>query len=131
DGHSETKGKAKEPQRVLINFMVDDLDAEQQRLEGLGVPFIRDKGREPWGGRVSTFLDPDGHHLQLIADKGDRAGGGGPAVTPGARRRTAVPRAGAGSAPRRRGVSAASAADCGSGSSGRQSAPAPRSAGCS
>ena len=31
DGHSETKGVAKEPQRVLIDFFVDDLKAEQSR----------------------------------------------------------------------------------------------------
>jgi hypothetical protein len=31
DGHSDTKGGTKEPQRVLIDF-VDDLKAEQARL---------------------------------------------------------------------------------------------------
>jgi predicted enzyme related to lactoylglutathione lyase len=66
DGHSETKGPAKEPQRVLINFFVDDIDAEQKRLEGHGVTFIRDKGKEYWGGIISTFTDPDGNYLQLI-----------------------------------------------------------------
>ncbi len=66
DGHSETKGSAKEPQRVLINFFVDDLKAEQERLEGQGVKFIRSAGREPWGGVISTFLDPDGNYCQLV-----------------------------------------------------------------
>ncbi len=66
DGHSETKGPTKEPQRVLINFFVDDLKAEQERLEGQGVKFIRSAGREPWGGVISTFLDPDGNYCQLI-----------------------------------------------------------------
>ncbi len=69
DGHSETKGSAKEPQRVLINFFVDDLKAEQERLEGRGVTFIRSAGREPWGGVISTFLDPDGNFCQLIEFK--------------------------------------------------------------
>ena len=69
DGHSETNGSAKEPQRVLINFFVDDLEAEQQRLEGQGVKFIRSAGREPWGGVISTFLDPDGNYCQLIEYK--------------------------------------------------------------
>ncbi len=66
DGHSETKGAAKEPHRMLINFFVDDLAAEQGRLEGLGVKFIRTAGREQWGGVISTFLDPDGNYCQLI-----------------------------------------------------------------
>lgn len=66
DGHSETHGKAKEPQRVLINFMVDDIAKEQAALAGRGVTFLRDQGREEWGGIISTFQDPDGNYLQLI-----------------------------------------------------------------
>ncbi len=69
DGHSETKGPTKEPQRVLINFFVDDLKSEQERLEGQGVKFIRTAGREEWGGVISTFLDPDGNYCQLIEFK--------------------------------------------------------------
>jgi len=69
DSHSETKGAAKEPQRVLLNFFVDDLAAEQARLEAQGVRFIRSAGKEPWGGVISTFLDPDGNYCQLIEYK--------------------------------------------------------------
>jgi predicted enzyme related to lactoylglutathione lyase len=71
DGHSETKGATKEPQRVLINFFVDDLRAEQQRLEQQGVTFLRTAGREGWGGVISTFLDPDGNYCQLIEFKAE------------------------------------------------------------
>ncbi len=66
DGHSETKGPAKEPQRVYINLLVNDLAAEQARLEKAGVKFIRTAGKEPWGGVISTFVDPDGNYCQLI-----------------------------------------------------------------
>jgi predicted enzyme related to lactoylglutathione lyase len=69
DGHSETKGPATEPQRYLINFMVDDIAAEEARLEARGVTFIRKQGREYWGGVISTFLDPDGNYGQLIEFK--------------------------------------------------------------
>ena|SRR2546423_2744075 len=69
DGHSETKGATREPHRVLINFFVDDLKAEQQRLEDKGVRFIRKDGQEEWGGTISTFLDPDGNYCQLIEYK--------------------------------------------------------------
>ena len=65
-GHGEVTGPASDPVRYLINFVVDDLDAEQARLEAGGVTFIRSKGAEPWGGRISTFLDPDGNYCQLI-----------------------------------------------------------------
>ena len=69
DGHSEIHGKAKEPARVLLNFFVDDLNAEQKRLEGQGVKFIRTAGKEYWGGTISTFLDPDGNYCQLMEFK--------------------------------------------------------------
>jgi len=69
DGHSEIHGPTKEPPRVLLNLMVDDLAAEQSRLEGQGVRFIRTAGREYWGGVISTFLDPDGNYIQLIEYK--------------------------------------------------------------
>ena len=72
DGHSDTKGPTKEPQRALLDFFVDDLAAEQKRLEGQGVKFIRTAGQEAWGGVISTFLDPDGNYVQLIEFKHDQ-----------------------------------------------------------
>ena len=71
DGHSRTCGHAKEPQRVLIDFFVDDLASEQARLQARGVEFIRTAGREYWGGVISTFLDPDGNYCQLIEYRGE------------------------------------------------------------
>ena len=66
DGHSETKGKTGEPQRMLVDLVVDDVAAEQARLEGQGVSFIRSQGKEERGGTISTFLDPDGNFCQLV-----------------------------------------------------------------
>jgi predicted enzyme related to lactoylglutathione lyase len=74
DGHSETSGATKEPQRVLISLFVDDLAAEQARLEAKGVKFIRTAGREYWGGVISTFLDPDGNYCQLIEYSPEQGG---------------------------------------------------------
>lgn len=73
DGHSEVTGSTKEPPRVLINFMIDDIAAEQARLEAAGVPFIRKQGTEFWGGVISTFTDPDGNYCQLIQYKPELA----------------------------------------------------------
>ena len=66
DGHSEVKGKAKEPQRILLSFSVSDVAAEQERLQAQGVEFVRVATKEPWGGLVATFLDLDGNHCQLV-----------------------------------------------------------------
>ncbi|MGE0600923.1 MAG: VOC family protein [Dehalococcoidia bacterium] len=71
--HSEVRGATKEPARVIIDFMVDDIDAEQARLEKAGVKFTRDKGLEFWGGIISTFNDPDGNTLQLMQFKPELA----------------------------------------------------------
>ena len=75
-GHGEVTGPATDPKRYLINFVVDDLDAEQARLAAKGVEFVRSKGEEPWGGRISTFIDPDGNYCQLIETPETRALGG-------------------------------------------------------
>jgi predicted enzyme related to lactoylglutathione lyase len=69
DRHSDIAGPTAEPARVLFNLFVDDLAAEQRRLEAQGVRFIRSAGREYWGGVISTFLDPDGNYVQLIEFK--------------------------------------------------------------
>jgi len=66
DGHSETHGAAKEPSRVLINFWVESVAAEEERLKAAGVRFIRSQGTEYWGGVISTFVDPDGNYCQLM-----------------------------------------------------------------
>ncbi len=67
--HSEVRGAAKEPARVLVNFFVDDIAAEQKRLEAAGVKFSRTQGKEFWGGIISTFSDPDGNYVQIIEYK--------------------------------------------------------------
>ena len=66
EGHSEVRGNTKEPQRVLLNFLVDDLAFEEARLKDRGVAFIMSATREPGFGTIATFLDPDGNYCQLM-----------------------------------------------------------------
>jgi predicted enzyme related to lactoylglutathione lyase len=66
DGHSQITGPAKEPARYLVNLMVSDVGAEHDRIVAAGVPCIRNKGVEPWGGIISTFVDPDGNYIQVM-----------------------------------------------------------------
>ena len=40
-----------------------------------GVEFVRRGGKEPWGGRISTFLHPDGNYYQLIETPESRSAG--------------------------------------------------------
>lgn len=66
DGHSEVSGPAVEPHRWLIDFWVSNIDAEEKRLVEAGVPLLRSKGVEFWGGVISCFEDPDGNYFQVI-----------------------------------------------------------------
>ena len=60
DGHSSTHGMAKEPQRMMLDFFVDDLASEQARLKSKGVQFIGVSMDEPARGgdekAVKKFL---------------------------------------------------------------------------
>ncbi len=73
DGHSDTRGVAKEPSRSIINLFVNDVKAERERIEAQGVTFIRKEGVEYWGGVISTFLDPDGNYCQVVEFKPELA----------------------------------------------------------
>ena len=64
--HSEVKGDAKDPLRIMVNLAVDDIHSAYQRLLGKGVEFLREPEKEHWGGYVATFKDPDGNVLQLL-----------------------------------------------------------------
>lgn len=66
--HSEVKGRSKEPNRVMVNLDVDDINAEYERLKAKGVQFVRPPSPEPADQSmvIATLLDPDGNTLQLF-----------------------------------------------------------------
>jgi len=48
-----------------VGFAVDDLEAEHARLAAEGVAFSMAPTRQPWGGFMALFLDPDGNVYYL------------------------------------------------------------------
>lgn len=66
DQHDAIGATTKEPARAFVSLFVDDVAAEEARIEGQGVKFIRKQGKEFWGGIISTFVDPDGNYCQII-----------------------------------------------------------------
>ena len=46
---------------VIVNFNVDDVDAEYQRLLPLGAEMLNEPTTHPWGTRSFQFKDPDGN----------------------------------------------------------------------
>jgi len=76
--HSEVKGSAKEPQRLILNLETKEVKQEFERIKGLGATIIK----EPYGMNekgdvltdagddgmwIATFADPDGNYLQLMS----------------------------------------------------------------
>jgi uncharacterized glyoxalase superfamily protein PhnB len=53
-------------QGLLIAFVVEDIDAEHERLTAEGVTVITPPETEPWGERFSQYEDPNGIVWQLV-----------------------------------------------------------------
>ncbi len=64
--HSEVKGRARDPYRMMVDLQVDDCQAEYERLSKQGVEFVRAPSKENDGAIIATLLDPDGNVLQLF-----------------------------------------------------------------
>lgn len=64
--HSEVKGKAKEPQRLIFNFATEEVRQEFERIKNLGAKIVKEP-YEMEGGWVATFADPDGNYFQLMS----------------------------------------------------------------
>lgn len=63
--HSEVKGSAKEPQRVIFNFETEKVKEEFERIKSAGATVIK----EPYeldGAWIATLADPDGNYFQLM-----------------------------------------------------------------
>lgn len=64
--HSEVKGKNPQPQRIIFNIEVDDIEKEVKRLDSQGVKKIKDIYHIQDYGQVATFEDIDGNYFQLV-----------------------------------------------------------------
>lgn len=51
---------------VGVSIQVDDIGAIYDRLVARGVEFLSPPVRQPWGGTLAHFKDPDGNILTLL-----------------------------------------------------------------
>ena len=65
-GHSEVKGQAKDPQRVMLNFETKEVKEEFERIKGAGATVVKEP-YEIQGMWIATFADPDGNYFQLMS----------------------------------------------------------------
>jgi predicted enzyme related to lactoylglutathione lyase len=63
--HSEVKGQAKEPSRIILNLETKQVKEEFERLKNLNVTVIKEP-YEMGGGWIATLADPDGNYIQLM-----------------------------------------------------------------
>lgn len=64
--HSEVEGKAKEPQRLMLNFETKQVKEEFERIKKVkGVKIIKEP-YEMQGAWIATLADPDGNYFQLM-----------------------------------------------------------------
>ena len=64
--HSEVKGKNKNPERIILNFEVDDIEKEVKRLKKAKVKVQQDIYHVEGYGLIATFVDPDGNFFQFV-----------------------------------------------------------------
>ena len=67
--HSEVHGKAKEPQRIILNLDTKDVKKEFERIKKTGAKVIKEpyhpgETLDMW---IATFADPDGNYFQLMS----------------------------------------------------------------
>ena len=62
--HDAVSGPSRDPARVMVNLVTDDIQAAVNRCKPATV--IRPPEREKWGGLVATVADPDGNYVQFL-----------------------------------------------------------------
>lgn len=79
-GHSQTvalfgagSARAADNRSVIIEFRVDDVDAERARLTPLVDEWVQEPTTMPWGNRSLLFRDPDGNLVNLFCPVTDAA----------------------------------------------------------
>ncbi|MBI2019735.1 VOC family protein [Candidatus Daviesbacteria bacterium] len=64
--HSKIKGRSKEPERIIFNLEVTDIEEYAKKLDEKGVKKIQDIYHMEGYGYIATFEDLDGNYFQLV-----------------------------------------------------------------
>jgi predicted enzyme related to lactoylglutathione lyase len=52
---------------IILDFGVDDVDAEYPRIAALGVDWVMPPTTQPWGNRSMIFRDPAGNLVNVFS----------------------------------------------------------------
>jgi predicted enzyme related to lactoylglutathione lyase len=64
--HPHSPAQDRRPE-VILDFLVDDVDAEYQRIKALGVEWVLPPTTQPWGNRSMVFRDPEGNLINVFS----------------------------------------------------------------
>lgn len=64
--HSEVHGRQKEPERIMFNLEVDNIEEDVKKLDEQGVKKIQETYHMEGYGYIATFEDIDGNYFQLV-----------------------------------------------------------------
>jgi uncharacterized glyoxalase superfamily protein PhnB len=53
--------------KIILDFQVEDVDAEYPRIAALGVDWVLAPTTQPWGNRSMIFRDPDGNLVNIFS----------------------------------------------------------------
>jgi predicted enzyme related to lactoylglutathione lyase len=67
--HSKIKGKNNQPERIIFNIEVDNIEKEVKRLKAKKIKPIQDIYHMEGYGLISTFKDIDGNLFQIVQVK--------------------------------------------------------------
>jgi catechol 2,3-dioxygenase-like lactoylglutathione lyase family enzyme len=65
DSYAPGATKARANRSVMLEFEVEDVDAEFARLRALPIDWVKPPSTQPWGNRSIYLRDPDGNLLNL------------------------------------------------------------------
>jgi len=64
--HSKVKGKNTNPDRIIFNLEVNNIEKEVTGLKKSGVKVVQDTYHVEGYGHIATFEDIDGNYFQLV-----------------------------------------------------------------
>ena len=66
-GSGCTTALSARPGEVILDFVVDDVDAEYERISAIGVEWVLPPTTQPWGRRTMLFRDPESHLVNVLS----------------------------------------------------------------
>lgn len=66
-GSGCTTSRSARPGELILDFVVDDVDAEYERIAALGVEWVLPPTTQPWGRRTMLFRDPESHLVNVLS----------------------------------------------------------------